>query len=104
MAKHMYTFEKQKINLFNNIFQDICIYSDYYCITTVNYTYQKSLASESASATCTLSRSHLSCFSASRFDFQRCFFEGHGSSSISSTSHVANSVSPAPSDIVKLGL
>jgi hypothetical protein len=26
MAKHLYTIEKQKINLFNNIFQDIYIY------------------------------------------------------------------------------
>jgi hypothetical protein len=99
MAKHMYTFEKQKINLFNNIFQ--YIYSDYYRITTVNCTYQKSSASKSASVTRALSCSRLSCFSVSHFDFLRHFFEGPGSSSINSTSCVANSVSPAPSDTMK---
>jgi hypothetical protein len=104
MAKHLYTFEKQKINLFNNIFQDTCIYSDYYHITTVNCTYQKSSTSESGSATCALSHSRLSYFSVSHFDFQRHFFEGPGSSSIISTSRVANSVSPTPSDTVKLRL
>jgi hypothetical protein len=67
MVKHLNTFEKQKINLFNNIFQDI--YSDYYRITIVNCTYQKSSASESASVTHALSRSRLSCFSLSHFDF-----------------------------------
>jgi hypothetical protein len=55
MAKHVYTFEKQKINLFNNIFQDICIYSDYYHITIVDFTCPKSSAFESASVTCALS-------------------------------------------------
>jgi hypothetical protein len=104
MAKHLYTFEKQKINLFNNIFQDICIYSDYYRITTENFTCQKSAASKSASTTHALSHSHLSCFLASRFDFRRHFFEGPGSSYINSTSHVANFVSPTPSHIVKLRL
>jgi hypothetical protein len=69
MVKHPYIFEKQKTNLFNNIFQDICIYSDYYRITTVNYTYQKSSAFESTSATHALSRSCLSYFSVSHFDF-----------------------------------
>jgi hypothetical protein len=73
MAKHLYTFEKQKINLLNNIFQDIhihmYIYSDYYRITIVNYTYQKLSASESALVTRALSRSILSCFSATHFDF-----------------------------------
>jgi hypothetical protein len=104
MAKHLYTFEKQKINLFNNIFQDICIYSDYYRIITVNSTCQKSLTSKSASAIHASSHSRLSYYSASHFDFQRRLFEGPGSSSINSTSRVANSVSPAPSDIVKLRL
>jgi hypothetical protein len=64
MTKHLYILEKQKINLFNNIFQDI------YIVIIVNYcTYQKSSASESASAIRALNRSHLSCFSASRFHF-----------------------------------
>jgi hypothetical protein len=98
MVKHLYTFEKQKINLFNNIFQDI------YIVITVNCNYQKLLASESASATRALSHSCLSCFSASRFDFRRCFFKGPGSSSINSTSRVANSASPTPSDTMKLRL
>jgi hypothetical protein len=96
MVKYLYTFEKQKINLFNNIFQGICIYNDYYHITTVNSTYQKSSASESASGTRALSHSCLSCISVSRFDFRRHFFEGFGSSSINSISRVTNSVSPAP--------
>jgi hypothetical protein len=68
MAKHVYTIEKQKINLFNNIFQDIYIYSDYYRITTVNCTYQKSSTFESALATRALIHSYLSCVSASHFD------------------------------------
>jgi hypothetical protein len=94
MAKHMYTFEKQKINLFNNILQDIYIYI--YIVITVNCTYQKSLASESASVRHALSHSCLSCFSMSCFDFRRRFFEGPGSSSINSTSRVANFASPTP--------
>jgi hypothetical protein len=69
VVKHLYTFEKQKINLFNNIFQDIYIYI--YLVITVNCTYQKSSASESASATCALSHSRHSCFSVSHFDFRR---------------------------------
>jgi hypothetical protein len=80
------------------------IYSYYYHITTLNCTYQKSSASESASSTCALSHSRLSCFSASHFDLQRHFFEGPDSSSINSTSCVANSISPALLDIVKLRL
>jgi hypothetical protein len=95
VAKHRYTFEKQKINLFNNIFQDICL------VITVKCTYQKSSASESASATDALSHSRLSCFSVSPFDFRRHFFEGPGSSSTNSTSRVASSASPTPSDTVK---
>jgi hypothetical protein len=95
VVKHLYTFEKQKINLFNNIFQDI------YIVITVNCTYQKSSAFESASATHALSRSRLSCFSVSHFDFQRHFHEGPGSSSINSTSRLFNSVSPTPQDRVK---
>jgi hypothetical protein len=67
MVKYLYTFEKQRINLFNNIFQDI--YSDYYHMITVNCTYQKSSASESASVRRALSHSHISCFSMTRFDF-----------------------------------
>jgi hypothetical protein len=64
MATHLYTFEKQKINLFNNIFQDI------YIVITVNYcTSQKSSVSESTSVTRALSRSCLSCFLVSHFDF-----------------------------------
>jgi hypothetical protein len=63
VAKHLYSFDKQKINLFKNIFQDI------YIVITENCTYQKSSASESASVTHALSRSCLSCFSASHFDF-----------------------------------
>jgi hypothetical protein len=51
-------------------------------VITINCTYQKSLVSESASATGTLSRSRLSCFSVSHFDFRRRFFEGPGYSSI----------------------
>jgi hypothetical protein len=98
MVKHLYTFEKQKINLFNNIFQYI------YIVITINCTYQKSSASESASMTHALSCSCLSCFSMSHFDFQRCFFEGPDSSSINFTSRVANSVSHVPSDTVKLRL
>jgi hypothetical protein len=106
MVKHLYIFEKQNINLFNNIFQDIYIYisSDYYRITIVNCTYQKSSASESTSTIHALSHSHLSCFSASCFDFRRHFFEVPCSSFINSTSYVANSVSPTPSDTVKLRL
>jgi hypothetical protein len=38
-------------------------------VITVNYTYQKSSASKSASATRALSHSRLSCFSVSLFDF-----------------------------------
>jgi hypothetical protein len=95
VAKHLYTFKKEKINLFNNIFQDI------YIVIIVNCTYQKSLASESASATRALSRSRRSGFLAVRFDFRRRFFEGHGSSSNKSTSHVAHSASLTPSDTVK---
>jgi hypothetical protein len=94
MEKYLYTFEKQKITLFNNI----------YIVIIVNCIYQKSSASESASVTRTLSRSRLSCFLASHFDFRRCFFEGPGPSSINSTSRVANSVSLTPSDTVKLRL
>jgi hypothetical protein len=70
MVKHMHTFEKQKINLFNNIFQDICIYSDYCRIKIVNCTYQKSSTSEPASVIRALSCSCLSCFSLSRFDLE----------------------------------
>jgi hypothetical protein len=70
-------------------------------VITVNYTYQKSLASESTLVICALSRSRLSYFSASRFDFRRCFFEGSSSTSINSTSCVANFVSHVPSDTVK---
>jgi hypothetical protein len=102
MAKHLYTFEKQKIILFNNIFQDIYIYIDYYRIITVICTYQKLSASESALATCALSRSHFSCLSVTHFDFQRRFFEGPDSSSINSTSRVANFVSLVPLDTMKL--
>jgi hypothetical protein len=69
MVKHLYTFKKQKINLFNNNIQDIYIYSDYYHITTVNCTYQKLSASEFASATRALSHSRISYFSATRFNF-----------------------------------
>jgi hypothetical protein len=98
VAKHLYAFEKQKINLFNNIFQGI------YIVITVNCTYQKSSATESTSATHALSHSRISYFSASRFDFRMCFFEGPGSSSINSTSCVANSASPVPSNTVKLRL
>jgi hypothetical protein len=47
----------------------IYIYSDYYLITTVTFTYQKLSASEYASATCALSRSCISCLPATRFDF-----------------------------------
>jgi hypothetical protein len=94
MVKHLYKFEKQKINLFNNKFQDI--YSDYYRITIVNCTYQKLSASKSASMIRALSRSRLSCFSGSHFHFRRHFFEGPGSSSINSTSRVPNNVSLAP--------
>jgi hypothetical protein len=50
MVKHLYTFEKQKINLFNNIFQDI------YIVITINCTYQKSSAFESALMTRALSK------------------------------------------------
>jgi hypothetical protein len=71
----------------------IYIYSDYYHITIVNCTYQKSSASESVLATRAMSHSRLSCFSASHFDFRRHFFEGSGSSSINSTSRVINSES-----------
>jgi hypothetical protein len=67
MVEHLYTFEKQKINLFNNMFQDI--YSDYYHITTVTCTYQKSSSFECALVTCALSYSCFSCLSATRFDF-----------------------------------
>jgi hypothetical protein len=103
MAKHLYTFEKQKANLFNNIFQDIYIYiySDYYRITIVTCTYQRSSTSESALATRALSSSRLSYLSVTCFDFRMRFFEGPGSSSINSTSCVVNSESPALSDIVK---
>jgi hypothetical protein len=80
------------------VFQD----SDYYLITIVAFTYQKSSTSESASATRASSHSRISCLSAACFDFQRRFFEGHDSSSINSTSRVANSTSHAPSDTVKL--
>jgi hypothetical protein len=69
MVKHLYPFEKQKIKLFNNIFRDICIYGDYYRITTVNCIYQKLSASESSSATHALSCSCLSYFLAGRSDF-----------------------------------
>jgi hypothetical protein len=100
MAKHLYTFEKQKINFFNNIFQDIYIY----IVITVNCTYQKSSASKFASATRALSPSHLSYFSASHFDFQWHFFEGSSSSSINSTSRMANYASDALSDTMKLRL
>jgi hypothetical protein len=93
---------EKKITLFKNIFQDICIYSDYYRITIVNFNYQKSSTSGPTSATHALSRSSLSCFSASCFDFQRRFFEGPDSSAINSTSRVTNSTSPTPSDTVKL--
>jgi hypothetical protein len=80
--ENLYIFEKQKINLFNNIFQDICIYiySDYYYITTITCTYQKLSASEFASVTRALSHSHLSCPSVTHFDFRMHFFEGPGSS------------------------
>jgi hypothetical protein len=44
-------------------------YFKIYIVVTVNYTYQKLSASESASTTCALSRSRLSYFSVSRFDF-----------------------------------
>jgi hypothetical protein len=99
MMKHLYTFEKQKINLFNNIFYDI------YIVITLNYCiYQKMSASEPASTTRALSRSCISCFSMSHFDFRRCFFEGSGFSSINFTPHVANYASPASSDTVKLRL
>jgi hypothetical protein len=97
VAKHLYTFEKQNINLFNNIFQDIYIY----IVIIINCTYQKSSAPESASVTRALSCSRLFCFSMSHFDFRRRFFEGPDSSSINSTSRVANSASPALSDTVK---
>jgi hypothetical protein len=97
MVKHLHIFEKQKIILFNNIFQDIYIY----IVIIVNCTYQKSSGSESALVKRALSHSRLSCFSTSCFDFRWHFFEGPGSSSIHSTSHVANSMSPALSDIVK---
>jgi hypothetical protein len=63
VVKHLYTFEKQKINLFNNIFQDI------YIVITVNCTYQKSSASKSALATHALSRLCRSCLSMSHFYF-----------------------------------
>jgi hypothetical protein len=64
MVKYLYTFEKQKINLFfNNIFQDIYIYCDYYRITS-GPAYQKLLASESASVTRASSHSRLSFLSA----------------------------------------
>jgi hypothetical protein len=87
--------KRQKINLFNNI------YGDYYGIKIVTCTYQKSTASVSASAIGVLSRSLLSCFSVTHFDFQMHLFDGPGSSSINSTSRVPNSTSPAPLDIVK---
>jgi hypothetical protein len=76
-----------------------------YIVIIVNYcTYKKSSASESTSVTRALSHSRLSCFLASHFDFQKHFFEGPDSSSINSTSRVVNSVSPVPSDIVKIRL
>jgi hypothetical protein len=70
------------------------LYDDYYLITTINFTYQKSSESESASATRASSHLCLSYLSATRFDFRRCFFEGPGSSSINFTSRVANSANP----------
>jgi hypothetical protein len=77
------------------------IYSYYYLITPVTFTYQKSSASELALVTCASSHSHLSYLLVTCFDFWRCVFEGSGSSSINSMSHVANSMSPILSDIVK---
>jgi hypothetical protein len=47
----------------------VCIYIDYYCITTVNCTYEKSSAFEAASVTRALSLSRLSYFLTSYFDF-----------------------------------
>jgi hypothetical protein len=71
----------------------IYIYSDYYRITIVICTYKRLSTSQSASTTRALSHSCISCPSATCFDFQMCFFEGHDSSSINSTSRVTNSVS-----------
>jgi hypothetical protein len=104
--RNICTVLKKKMSAFNNIFQDIYIYIYIYIyiVITINCACQKSSASESSSVTRALSHSHLSCFSVSHFDFRPRFFEGPGSSSINCTSCVPNSVSPAPSDTVKLRL
>jgi hypothetical protein len=85
MVEHLYTFEKKRLISLTIYFKIyIYIYSEYYRITTVTCTYQKSSASESALATRALSRSCLPCLSATCFDFRMHFFEGHGSYSINS--------------------
>jgi hypothetical protein len=95
--QNIYTHLKNK-----RLISLITYFKIYICIViTVNCTYQKSSASEFASATRALSHLHRSCFSASHFDFRRHFFEGPSSSSINSTSRVANSASPTLSDTVK---
>jgi hypothetical protein len=91
MPKHLYMYEKRLV--YNFIKRN-----DYHLIYL-----SKVSASGSASATRVSSCSCICSLSIIHCDFVRSFIEGpDSSSSINSTSRVANSVSPDLSDIVKL--